>query len=63
MSLGPGQAAEFVHALDAIDSGHDAETGHEDADLVLLDVLQIVEPDVYAAYLRFIDRTGFWATA
>ena len=63
MNLTTGQVTEFVRALDACDSAHDGETGHHDADEILLDVLQIVEPDVCLAYQRVMGRAEFWATA
>lgn len=51
--------ADAVEALDAI-SGTDPEKHHGEADDVLLEV---VHPEVRAAYERLMDRAGWWATA
>ena len=58
-SMNKDRVRRLVEELDAIDAD-DGETGHADADQVLL---KAVPPEVREAYVRVMERAGFWAYA
>jgi hypothetical protein len=50
---------DAVMPLDSMGTG-DPEAAHGRADDILLEVLDVLAPDVSAAWRRCRDRVGFW---
>lgn len=55
-----GEQQKVVEALDAVDSARDGESGHSEADRILL---AYVPQEIREAYDRVVERSDFWACA